>query len=438
MSTPVIYINCHDAGRLIQPYGHPVSTPNLQRFAEESVFFRNAHSVAPTCSPSRAALATGGYPHQVGMLGLAHRGFALNNYSEHLAGRLAGQGYYRVLCGYEHVGAMERNDVEKLYNVHLKGEPEDSRPLSYGDKDRMVATKAARVIEERADLERPFYLECAFFYPHRPFPNVEPDSMVGEPPPPFYLPDTERTREDMRAYAEAMRQSDECFGIVLDALRKTGLDRRAIIIVTTDHGPAFPWAKCNLNDQGTGVMLMMRLPEVADPVQVDALVSQLDILPTIYDVLGLPQDERFEGVSLRPLINGETDKLHDEVFSEVTYHAAYEPMRSVRTNRYRYVKRFATDWDHPVMPNIDEGPSREELLSAGIRDMRVEMEALYDLDFDPGERRNLIDDTLYEPVAVDLKLRLRQWMERTDDPLLLGDVALPEGAITSPHDGLHI
>ena len=80
----VIYINSHDTGRYIQPYGYAVRTPNLQRLAEQGVMFRQAYNAGPTCSPSRAALVTGQCPHSCGMTGLAHRGFALKDYSHHL------------------------------------------------------------------------------------------------------------------------------------------------------------------------------------------------------------------------------------------------------------------------------------------------------------------------------------------------------------------
>lgn len=75
----ILYIHSHDTGRRIQPYGHAIATPSLQQLAEEGVLFRQNFCVNPTCSPSRAALLTGNYPHENGMTGLAHRGWSLNN-----------------------------------------------------------------------------------------------------------------------------------------------------------------------------------------------------------------------------------------------------------------------------------------------------------------------------------------------------------------------
>ena len=85
MSRPnILYLHSHDTGRYIEPYGYPVPTPNLQAFAEQGVVFRQAFCGGPTCSPSRAALLTGQAPHSSGMIGLAHMGFKLHDYSQHI------------------------------------------------------------------------------------------------------------------------------------------------------------------------------------------------------------------------------------------------------------------------------------------------------------------------------------------------------------------
>ena len=73
----VIYINTHDSGRVLSPYGYDIPTDNLKEFAKDALTFTNTYCVGPTCSPSRAGLLTGTYPHQNGMLGLAQRGFSL-------------------------------------------------------------------------------------------------------------------------------------------------------------------------------------------------------------------------------------------------------------------------------------------------------------------------------------------------------------------------
>ncbi|MDH7571364.1 MAG: sulfatase-like hydrolase/transferase, partial [Armatimonadota bacterium] len=99
----LLYLHSHDTGRYIQPYGYPVPTPNLQRLAEEGFLFRQAFCANPTCSASRAALLTGQCAHSSGMTGLAHRGFSLKDYGQHLVHTLRAAGYVSTLVGVQHV-----------------------------------------------------------------------------------------------------------------------------------------------------------------------------------------------------------------------------------------------------------------------------------------------------------------------------------------------
>ena len=108
----IVFLHSHNSGRFVEPYGHAVPTPNLMRLAREGALFRRAFSVAPSCSPSRAAFLTGQYAHCSGMLGLAHRGFALAQPERHIARFLAGQGYITALCGIEHTAAHQHSTVD--------------------------------------------------------------------------------------------------------------------------------------------------------------------------------------------------------------------------------------------------------------------------------------------------------------------------------------
>lgn len=108
----IIYIHTHDSGRVLSPYGYDVPTPNLKEFAAESLMFRQAYCASPTCSPSRAALLTGRYPHQNGMIGLGNRGFCINDYSQHLVRFLNDRNYKTVLCGIQHEAGAYLNHRE--------------------------------------------------------------------------------------------------------------------------------------------------------------------------------------------------------------------------------------------------------------------------------------------------------------------------------------
>jgi arylsulfatase A-like enzyme len=200
------------------------------------------------------------------------------------------------------------------------------------------------------------------------------------------------------------------------------------VIFTTDHGLAFPTAKASLLDRGIGVSLIVRGPGFMGGRAMDELVSHVDILPTVCDAAGIPIPAWAAGRSLIPLVAGQEERgSRSEIFAELTYHAAYEPQRAIRTERYKYVRRF-DDYPYPVLPNCDDSPSKEAYLERGWAQRPVARESLHDLFFNPGEGRNLIAEDDYAPVLKDLRERLYRWMVETDDPLLGGPVAPPVGS----------
>src|SRR3954454_15975942 len=99
----MLYLPRHDTRRYLVPYRDGVLPPNIQLPRAQGLLFREAFSAASSCSPSRASFITGQYPHNNGMLGLAHRGFALHDYSHHVVHTLRKAGYHSELIGEQHV-----------------------------------------------------------------------------------------------------------------------------------------------------------------------------------------------------------------------------------------------------------------------------------------------------------------------------------------------
>ena len=411
----ILYIHSHDTGRYLQPYGHAIPTPNLQSLAERGVLFRRAYCAAPTCSPSRAALLTGQSPHSAGMLGLANRHFVLRDFSKHIIHTLKSAGYTSALAGIQHLsGARYHGGAADVgYDQILT----EDRPGAH--------TAAADFI--RSNPQEPFWLTVGFFENHREFPtehDVNPDYVN----PPAGLPDTPRVRQDMANYIAMAKILDEKVGAVFQALDDSGLRENTLIIYTTDHGIAFPGMKCSLTDAGMGVALIMQGAGLFSGGQVvDAMVSHVDIFPTLCDLLSIDPPAWLQGHSILPLLRGQADSVRDEVFAEVNYHAAYEPKRAVRTERYKYIRRY-DDRSSPVLSNIDDGLAKSELLEAGYAQHAVAPEQLYDTVFDPGETNNLIDSASQADVLADMRARLERWMRATDDPLLSGPIPAPPGA----------
>lgn len=417
----ILYIHSHDTGRYIQPYGHPVPAPNLQKLAEGGVLFRKAFNAAPTCSPSRASLLTGQCPHNNGMFGLAHRGFSLNDYSQHILHTLRPAGYRSALIGVQHIAK----------NPALIGYDEIVPAKS--NRAEHVAPAAVSFLKNAP--REPFFLDVGFFETHREFHPAGPreDARYCQPPAP--IPDTEGTRKDIAAFKASARVLDSAIGEVLTALEANGLADNTLVVCTTDHGIAFPAMKCNLQDHGMGVMLMMRGPGGFTGGKVcDAMVSHVDLFPTICDLTELKPPSWLQGRSIMPLIRGGRPEINDEIFSEVTYHAAYEPKRAVRTQRWKYIRQFG-DRHQPVLPNCDDGLSKDLWLEMGWRNQQVPTEHLYDLVFDPNEARNLVGDASAKGALEEMQGRLDGWMRRTNDPILKGPIAGPPGAKVNNANG---
>jgi len=402
----ILYIHSHDTGRYVQPYGHAVPAPNLQRLAEQGVLFRQAFCANPTCSPSRACLLTGRYAHSNGMVGLAHRGFSMNDYGHHIVHTLRRAGYTSALAGIQHIANMFENPAETIgYDTFLGGH-------------EVAHDRAAEFLGNAP--EQPFFLSVGFAETHREFPAAGPAENPDYCTPPPYFPDTPETREDMARFKASARVLDEKMGVVLAALDRNGLADNTLVICTTDHGIAFPRMKCNLTDGGIGVMLIVRGPGGFIGGRVcDSLVSQIDVFPTICDVAGIDHPDWLQGVSIMPIIRGETGEVRDSIFAEVNYHAAYEPKRCVRTRRWKYVRRFH-ERRKPVLPNCDDSPTKTVLLESGWADTALLEEELYDLVLDPNETHNLAARSGAGSVLVDMRDRLNRWMEKTDDPALKG------------------
>jgi N-sulfoglucosamine sulfohydrolase len=418
----ILYLNSHDTGRYVQPYGNAIPTPNIQWLADQGVMFRNAFCAAPSCSGSRAALLTGSYCHTNGMMGLAHRGFSLYDYDQHIARTLSDAGYHTALIGEQHVSA----DPEVL-----------GFDVVHEIENTTVSAVAPAAIEALGGgISEPFFMSVGFFETHRSFfaPSSVRDRVYSLPPP--FLPDTPEIRQDVAAYKASARSLDHGVGSVLNTLHETGLDRNTLVICTTDHGLAFPTAKASLLDRGIGVMLIMRGPGMPAGAAHDELVSQIDVFPTICEVAGIDPPGWLQGSSLVGLVAGtEEPGTRSEIFSELTYHAAYEPQRAIRTERFKYVRRF-DDYPYPVLANCDDSPSKDAYLARGWGRRTVARESLHDLFFNPGEGRNVIDDPNYAPVAADLRNRLERWMAQTADPLLDGPVPAPAGALINRQDQL--
>lgn len=419
MSPNIVFITTHDLGKHLNLYGvNTVNSPHLDALAAESVLFGHHFCTAPQCSPSRATLHTGRYAHSVGMLGLAHEPFnwRLHADEQHIAQRLRNAGYQTALVGIQHLteGPFQLENPDELgYDQALPAQPAPQ-----------MIPEAITLMGEMAAQEAPFYLEIGFFETHREYNwgGAVPDETGGIYLPP-YITESDGAREDFAALQGMVKVMDEGVGQIVSALEALNLYDDTLLIFTTDHGIAMPRAKCTLYDPGIEVALLMHWGKFT-PQRINATTSHVDIVPTLLQALGIDIPEHLHGHSLLPLIHGEASSIRDVIFTEKTYHTAYEPMRSIRTHDHKLIVNFTEDVAVNVPADIQNSPTYPPMIPI-TSPQRPDYE-LYDLKNDPNERNNLAQNAQYADVMRDLSRQLFEWMEQTDDPLL-------DGVPMSPH-----
>lgn len=424
----ILYIHTHDTGRVISPYGHQVPTPHYQQFCEDAVLFQNAFCVAPTCSPSRAGLLTGVFPHQNGMLGLAQRGFHINR-DIHLANILAKNGYHTALCGVQHeIGYYTHH--EKAIGTIGYQEDLTTDHTQYTEKELVLwdreNAKNLKNWLEHYDSEQPFFVSFGMHSTHRQYPDeIDPSISDVFAQPLLNLPNTPVVREDFARYKTTLKMADENLGMILQTLKDCGLYDKTIVVLTTDHGLANPFEKCTLNDSGIGVLFAMRVPGCENaPKTYDGLVSHIDFVPTLFDLIGIEKPDYLEGQSFAPLFHNQSFTENDAIYGEINFHTSYEPVRCVRTKRFKYIRYFDTDYLRVNKSNIDNSPVKEFYMENGLDDRAKPVEQLFDLYYDVFETNNVAGQPAYQEELEAMRRKLDAFMQRTNDPLLNGPIPI--------------
>jgi len=176
-------------------------------------------------------------------------------------------------------------------------------------------------------------------------------------------------------------------------------------------------SKSTLYDTGIGVTLLARWPGRIQPGgRVRGLTSHVDLLPTLLEVAGREVPEEVQGRSLLSLLNRPDGPGRECIFAEKSWHGnEYDPMRCIRTERYKYIRNFTEGWLYQMPMDIKMAPSGR-VMEPTRRKPRPEVE-LYDLRADPEERNNLAEDPRYREVQADLSRRLTEWQGETGDAL---------------------
>lgn len=407
-------------------YGDPVvRTPTFDQLALEGALFHNAYTAAPSCSPSRASILTGRYPHQNDSGGNLWSEWPSQypTYVEQLeqAGYFAGSTRKGWGPGDFRVSGLSHNPAGKYYP-------------DFG-----------KFLEERPE-GAPFVFWFGSSDPHREYETntgIQAGMKLENVRVPGFLPDLNCVRNDMLDYYFEVERFDRECGQLIRMLRERGELENTIVVMTSDNGMPFPRAKANLYDYGTRMPLAIRWPDRITPgTVITGFVNFIDFAPTFLEAAGITPGASVTGRSLRPLLEGKPD-TRDHVFLERERHANVRrgdlsyPSRAIRTDQYLYIRNLMPErypagdptvhqsvgqWGdvdnsitkYLIMAMENKTPSGQPdyfSLSFGIRPE----EELYDVRNDPYQLNNLADDPGYQDEKTELRRRLEEWMKDTGD-----------------------
>lgn len=347
----------------------------------------------------------------------------------------------------DYVRWREQNDPQakeiKNYRAYAKDIPKGRNPFRAAIEDKYTDTtwvglRTRHYIKQLAESHKPFFLFSSFWKPHSPFEVPEPfDSMydhVTVPLPeqqtlddikrlplplrllilrgrPVYDIDRTRLQWMLRSYYGSISHVDREVGLILKTLEETGQADNTIVVFSSDHGDQLLehglTGKNCFFESSIRVPFMLRFPERVPPARYDQLIESVDLLPTLFELAGLPEPYNNQGGSLVPLIT--------------------------RTDR-RYTPRDAVFCENVIPEVITSGRLEFEFIKgAGIHGVRhpdarmvrtnrwkfnyyPEGEAeLYDLKNDPGEMHNLHGEPEYREIEIELKERLLHFLVTADE-----------------------
>lgn len=418
---------------LTSPYGDPVArTPNMQRLADEGVRFDAAYTPAPLCAPARASLVTG---RDASGIGCFDNASVLPADVPTVGHYLTNAGFETVISGKMHfIGPDQLHGFRRRLTTDVLPAGLDWVPVvdehgrfpaggharHYADPDPGVRTwtqfmdfdeetqhRALQYLRERGrtGASQPFGLVVSFHHPHDPFHVRQEywDRYEGIEPPTsswpegiaqsamdrwaneahetadYDLRDPDSLRRLRRGYYAALSYVDDKIGELLEALRESGELQNTVVIFTSDHGDMMTERgmvqKRTFYEWSARVPLTVTFPDGRSAGStVGTPVSLIDLLPTLLDIVGVPEDARarLDGRSLLPMIDGDEGGEQRPVFSEYHLEKVWSPCFMVRRGRYKYV--------------YVHGHDRQ----------------LFDLETDPHEWTDLSDRPEHAPVVDEL------------------------------------
>ena len=404
-----------------------VKTPNMQRLAAAGLTFDRAFVASPSCAPSRAALLTGLYPARNG---------AEPNHSKPRAELKKLPAYLQEL-GYEVVSFGKVSHYQHTRDYGFDHWAHDKYHEDVAIPEGIKWLRARRS-------GKPL---CIFFgtnWPHVPWPQdgegYEPGKVTV---PPMHV-DTPKTREARARYYAAVARMDAELGAAYDAAREV-LGANTFFLHTSDHGAQWPFGKWSCYDAGIRTPMIAVWPgKIAPGTRTNAMVSWIDILPTLVAVAGGTAPQGIDGQSFLRVLRGEAAQHRERIFTTHSGDGRMNiyPTRSVRTPEWKYIRNLHPEFYYSTHVDITQADdaggyfgswrdkARTDAAAAAVLKRYHERprEELYDLRADPLELRNLAADPKHAARLAALRADVDTWMKQSGDagktygePRLLSD-----------------
>ncbi len=396
----IVWIMAEDWAPDLSCYGTKgISTPNIDKLAENGVKFTSGYCTAPVCSPSRSAMMTGMHQNYVG--GNQHRTggkkplpYGIKPFT-HL---LENAGYQTVLLGHGKTDCNFTTDKPLFMAKDWKNRKEG----------------------------QPFFAQVTFAGSHRIWkrdPQNPIDEKLIEVPP--YYPDTPLVRRDIANGFEAMQIVDRQVGALVKRLEDEGIRDNTLIFFIGDNGRCLPRGKQFMYEPGIKVPIIMNWPNKVKKAVNDDFTSTLDITATILEVAGATPDYKLHGNSLFSDKNKEREYVYA---ARDKMDSTHDAMRTIVGKRYKLIHNLMPErpycqynWyketSYPILAELNILNAQGKLTpeqAAFMAPTKPEFE-LFDLKNDPHEIKNLAKDPKFAEIKADLLTKLNAWRKEIKD-----------------------
>lgn len=407
------------------------ATPNLDQLASTCHRFVNNHVTAPICQPSREAILTGLVPHHSGALGFN----PVKPGTPTLVTILQAAGYYAAAIN------------KTLHMKPIACFPWDDALEGSGKNPPLLREHFETTLQHATAAKKPFFINVNIQDPHRPFPGsnakdeeegtgkaaAKPFNQMRFYRPeeikvPDFLEDIPPVRKEIAQYFTAVARLDIALKGVLDALTASGHDGDTLVLFMSDHGMSFPFSKATVYFNGTRSPVLLKYPGMPTATRHEELLSSVDILPTLLDLLKVSHPKDLDGRSWLPLLRGETQAARDYVITHVNTVSSGKSLaqRCIRTKDWALIFHAWPDGTAKfrveamggiTFKALETAGKTDERIAARVKQLRVgEPQMFFNQQTDPAERTNLIYAANLKSEIERLAKLLLGHMEKTNDP----------------------